>query len=78
MLAVSKGQGGMLKCRSGANGNLVFNLADLLSEKMIGGALSAPGVIDFLTAGNLRGVTVTRLQAMTLISILPPLQADPD
>lgn len=74
MLAVDLGRAGKIKCRQGDSGNFVFNLEALLSpESTVEAILSRPGVIDMLSSGTIKGVGVTRIKTMTLISVTIPL-----
>lgn len=72
LLAVNLGQAGTLKCRQGESGNFVFNLDTLISpESPVAPTLSAPGVLDYLASGKCDGVGITRINKMTLVSVVP-------
>lgn len=76
VLAADLGENGKLKCRKGTAGNVVFNLETLLEPGSLASkALSAPGSIDYLASGKIKGVGVTRIKTVTLISLTPPISA---
>lgn len=74
MAATTCGISDQIKCRKGSNGNLVFNLKDLLSEgSPVARELSDPEILAYIEQGNIPGVSMMRMNpTLTLISVTVP------